>query len=262
MDLATEVKKLTTSALDRLIIVLTWIKNNMPLVKAAVVALTGVWAIQTGIALAHNIALLAHNFQMTVKKGLDIADTGYILALTAAQKIQTAAIWLGQAAMAAFNLVMDLNPIALVILGIAALGAAICLVVTHFKEICTWIQNAWDKLNIFNKTPIANKSSTVTTTQITAKSVGQNSAGTNNWSGGLTTMSEKGYEIYNLPKKSKIYNHEASEDMVKKAAQDVATGVLANNTKNSNINIYGNIQLQNQGDQDRTLQQLQFLSAI
>ena len=51
-------------------------------------------------------------------------------------------------------------------------------------------------------------------------------AGDNNFRGGLTTMHEKGYEVYNLPGGSKIYNHEASQDMVLKTAQEVARSVM------------------------------------
>lgn len=67
-----------------------------------------------------------------------------------------------------------------------------------------------------------------------------NASGTNNFRGGLTTMHEKGYEVYNLPRGSKIYNHEASQDMVLKTAQEVAKGVLGgmNGGVNQTINVY------------------------
>jgi TP901 family phage tail tape measure protein len=57
--------------------------------------------------------------------------------------------------------------------------------------------------------------------------IGKNSSGTDYWKGGLTTMHEEKYELYNLPRASKIYNHDASEDMVLKTAQEVAKGVLS-----------------------------------
>ncbi|MBU3153895.1 phage tail tape measure protein [Clostridium estertheticum] len=56
----------------------------------------------------------------------------------------------------------------------------------------------------------------------------KNYTGTNNYQGGLTTMHEHGYELYNLPKASRIYNHEASEALVLQTAKQVAQGVLAN----------------------------------
>ena len=50
-------------------------------------------------------------------------------------------------------------------------------------------------------------------------------SGTDYFQGGLTTMHEKGYEVYNLPRGTRIYNHEASEDLVKKTAESVAAKV-------------------------------------
>ena len=61
----------------------------------------------------------------------------------------------------------------------------------------------------------------------------RNAAGTNNFGGGLTTMHEKGYEVYNLNKGSQILNHEASLDLITKTAQEVAKGVLASSQGNN-----------------------------
>lgn len=65
-----------------------------------------------------------------------------------------------------------------------------------------------------------------------------NASGNNNFEGGLTTLHEGGYEVYNLPQHTKIYNHEASEDLVIKTAQQVAKGVLdtMTNVKSSGTN--------------------------
>ncbi len=71
----------------------------------------------------------------------------------------------------------------------------------------------------------------------------KNASGTNNFVGGLTTMNERGYEVYNLPGGSRIYNHEASEDMVLKTAQEVAKGVLGNGRGGGSVVI----QVVNQG---------------
>ncbi|MBU3195642.1 phage tail tape measure protein [Clostridium algidicarnis] len=56
--------------------------------------------------------------------------------------------------------------------------------------------------------------------------VAMNASGTSNFSGGLTTMHERGYEVYNLPQGSRIYNHQASEAMVRETAKEVAQSVL------------------------------------
>lgn len=59
--------------------------------------------------------------------------------------------------------------------------------------------------------------------------VNMKASGDSNYQGGFTTLHEKGYELYNLPRGSQIYNHEASQDMVLKTAQEVAKGVLEAN---------------------------------
>lgn len=65
--------------------------------------------------------------------------------------------------------------------------------------------------------------------------IDNNASGTNNFRGGLTTMHEKGYEVYNLPRGSRIYNHEASEDLVNKTAESVATKVAASVLGDSSV---------------------------
>ena len=78
----------------------------------------------------------------------------------------------------------------------------------------------------------------------------KNASGTNNFRGGLTTMHEKGYEVYNLPGGSQIYNHEASQDMVMKTAQEVARGMLNNQQRPTVINFNGSYAFNNQNDID------------
>lgn len=58
--------------------------------------------------------------------------------------------------------------------------------------------------------------------------VSHNATGTSSFKGGLTTLHENGYELYDLPSKTRIYNHEASESLVKQTAADVAESVLKN----------------------------------
>lgn len=45
-----------------------------------------------------------------------------------------------------------------------------------------------------------------------------NAGGNDNFPGGLTTLHENGYEVYDLPKGTRIFNHDASVDMVNKIA--------------------------------------------
>lgn len=60
-----------------------------------------------------------------------------------------------------------------------------------------------------------------------------NYTGNNDFEGGYTTLHEKGYELYDLPRHTKIYNHEASEDLVIRTAKEVARSVL-NGVNNNN----------------------------
>ncbi|WP_017416764.1 phage tail tape measure protein [Clostridium tunisiense] len=54
-----------------------------------------------------------------------------------------------------------------------------------------------------------------------------NWTGNRSFQGGLTTLHEKGYEVYDLPRSTRIYNHEASEDLVMKTAESVASKVAS-----------------------------------
>ena len=63
-------------------------------------------------------------------------------------------------------------------------------------------------------------------------SVSQNWTGNESFKGGYTTLHERGYELYDLPQGTRIYNHESSEEMVTKAAESVAEKV-ANRVMNS-----------------------------
>lgn len=48
--------------------------------------------------------------------------------------------------------------------------------------------------------------------------VDANASGNDNFPGGLTTLHENGYEVYDLPKGTRIFNHDASVDLVNKMA--------------------------------------------
>ncbi|NYC04380.1 hypothetical protein [Clostridium beijerinckii] len=50
---------------------------------------------------------------------------------------------------------------------------------------------------------------------------------------GLTTLHERGYEVYQLKAGTRIYNHDASEDLVKQTALEVANKVASNIAQNS-----------------------------
>ena len=211
-DLGETIKDLTTKAFDILITALTWVRDNLPLVKGAVIALTTVWVAQKVIVLLYNIALSAHK---TI-----------LIATKVATKAITVVQWL-------FNAAMSANPIVKVIALLVLLGAGIYEVVKHWKDIVKWIKKAWDWLNIWNDEDIEDKNTNVNTNYTTSGSpyggarppIAQeayggarppgNARGTNNWRGGLTWVGEQGAELIDLQKGAKVYSHEKSMDMAK-----------------------------------------------
>lgn len=93
------------------------------------------------------------------------------------------------------------------------------------------IMEGWDKLKQwFINNPIVRWINTLgSETEYKGNGAGgidRRASGDSYYPGGRTTMHEKGYEVYELNRGSRIYNHEASEDMVMKTAQEVARGVL------------------------------------
>lgn len=100
------------------------------------------------------------------------------------------------------------------------------------------ILTSWDKLKRWWdgwKPKAKNFLSTIKQNTVSNNDAGidKNYSGDRNYGGGLTTLHEKGYEVYNLNKGSQILNHEASLDLVTKTAQEVARGVLANSQNNN-----------------------------
>lgn len=63
--------------------------------------------------------------------------------------------------------------------------------------------------------------------------IGSRWTGDENFEGGYTTLHERGYEVYQLKKGTRIYNHDASEDLVLKTAESVANKVASNIAQNS-----------------------------
>lgn len=74
-----------------------------------------------------------------------------------------------------------------------------------------------------------------------ARNIDNNWRGNPNYSGGLTTLHEKGYEVYNLPRGTRIYNNEASEDMVIKTAEAVARRIVDGSSGGKGVNVTQNI---------------------
>ncbi|CEP89739.1 phage tail tape measure protein [[Clostridium] sordellii] len=64
------------------------------------------------------------------------------------------------------------------------------------------------------------------------KKPGEHWTGTSHFEGGLTYLHERGYELYDLPSGTKVYNHESSEQMVLETARQTAQGVINSMMKN------------------------------
>lgn len=207
-------------ALNVITDVLKFVKDNIELVRVALISLGVVWVLHTGYIIAQNVALAAHNVTMAAHKiaqaanilmnGTEATTTGLATVALGLHKaavvLSTAATWLFNAAMTAFNLVMSLNPIALVILALAALGLGILAVVKNWDKISSAISKAWDWLTKWNKEPAKDKKTTVTTDYVETGSKGGAArgyargyaSGTDYATPGAHWVGENGPEIVNF----------------------------------------------------------------
>lgn len=131
--------------------------------SAATVTLTTLTGGKTLAVLAAGAAAVGHTIAV-------VASTVAHGAASVALGIATAAQW-------AFNVALSANPIGVVILALAAIGAAIAIVVTHWKDICEWIKKAWDWLTFWNNADMKDKEATVTITEVAKGGGGSASEG-------------------------------------------------------------------------------------
>ena len=217
VDLETKVKNLVTLGLNVLIGALTWIKDNMPIVKTGIAGVTAVWLIQKGVLITHNAIMAIHKAAQIINIALNGTQATTTGLATAALILHKAVVGGATAAQWLFNAAMTANPIGLVVVALATLGVGIALVVKHWKDIVTWIKKAWGWLKKWNGEPAKDKNTTITTTHIDKnKGTGQygfNAKGTDNWRGGLSWVGEEGPELVNLPKGSQVIPNGKSMDM-------------------------------------------------
>lgn len=91
-----------------------------------------------------------------------------------------------------------------------------------FNKIKEGIQGGIDKIRDWNNQRVENKEATFTTTikQVfqtigeKISNIGKNAQGTDYWRGGLTWVGEKGPELIELPRGSKVFSNEKSMEMV------------------------------------------------
>jgi len=153
-------------------------------------AQTGAWLFNKVQIIANGVALAAHKIAM--------------IASGAATTIVTGATWL-------FNAALLANPIVAVIASLVLLGIGIYEVVKHWKDICTWVEKAWNWLTKWNGTEVADKHLDVSmNTTSDGMQAGRNALGTSYWGGGETWVGEHGPEKVTLPKGSKVNDHQSS----------------------------------------------------
>ena len=95
------------------------------------------------------------------------------------------------------------------------------------------IKSRWQTLgDWFRNNPIIRS---IFTSDAGSSYIGSNASGTDSWQGGPTFIHERGYELYDLPQGTRIFNHDASQDLVLKTAEAVARQVLAGAQGVSNV---------------------------
>lgn len=133
------------------------------------------------------------------------------------------------------NIIDDVNTFIQVVKGIydfikPGLDLVADIFSTVFGGIRDIIKGVQDVLNIFNRTPMANKSSTVTTNYKTTgtgasgvfdtSGLEKKALGDNNWRGGPVITQEAGGEILDLPSGTRIIPHDVSMEMAKNSAKN------------------------------------------
>lgn len=294
-DLKDGLGDLVTKGLDLVIGALRWIEEHEVTVKTAIGGLTFAWAIQKGTLLALNGAQLVNNglaIAGAISSGALSLAIGALYAqefiLAGATKITTGAQW-------AMNAAMSANPVGLVVLGIAALALGLVALYKKSETARKFMDGLWsgiksgvgsaigfavglmnDFIGALNKIKIPDwvpvlggkginipkitvryKSEDVGTRE-TGEPIGANARGTNNWRGGLTWVGEKGPELVDLPKNTKIFSNTKSMDLIKNAfsgnketirQESIVDSSTTNSTKKASriyidyspsFNLYGN----------------------
>ena len=125
-----------------------------------------------------------------------------------------------------------------------------------FDKVKGWIDGAINKIRDWNNQRVENKQATFTTTikQVfqtigeKISNIGKNAQGTDYWRGGLTWVGEKGPELIDLPRGSKVFSNEKSMEMANAKGE-------ANPTSNNKLTI----QIENfNNNTDKDIEQLAY----
>jgi hypothetical protein len=176
---------------------------------------------------------------------------GAFKSLADSTKIATGVQWL-------WNAACDADPMVWVILGIVALGAALVLLITHWKDVCKAIEDAWNWLNKWNKTPAVGPPASVAAANA-GKNAGLGAAaqkqvttavkstlsplpggagaryafasGTNYAPGGMSLVGEQGPEMLNIPRGSQVINNASLNGMLGGDSIYIAPGAIVINSQ-------------------------------
>jgi len=229
----TEVKNLSTSVGDILLPVITPMISGInetiqsfndlsPATKETIVSIAGVAAaigpvlivggkvitvigtFSGALALLHGSTMVATPAMaglatiIKIFTGTTVASTAATTASTAATTASTLATKLATIAQGAFNLIMTVNPVFLVVAGLTALGVALYIVIKHWKEITEWIGKAWDALKKWNNTKAKEVGNPYMDTLKNLQGPKGYASGTNSASPGLHWVGEYGPELVNF----------------------------------------------------------------
>ena len=105
------------------------------------------------------------------------------------------------------------------------------------------VLTTWDKIKRWwsNWQPETKYMKTVSYTERMSGNIMGNALGTSYFQGGLTEINERGYEVVELPRGSKVKNHLQSENMIKDTAIQTAKAILGsidNTNGETVVNIY------------------------
>jgi hypothetical protein len=256
----------------------------------------GLTAGTTALTAAKGGSTLATMAQMGATVGSTVAYVAHGIAIGAvavAHGVAAAAVGVATAAQWLFNAALNANPIGLIIIGIAALIAIVILVATHWKEVCAVLLSVWETITGAFDTSIKAiggffsglwdgiKSGFVTVVNFLID--GLNTLikfwllpfnllikGLNLLPG--VNIPELKFTIPDIPKFDVGTNYvpfdmiamiHKGEQIVPKSQNPYAnSGNVSAQNKSITQNFYGDIHAESKGDQNRTLQQLQFAAVI
>jgi hypothetical protein len=260
-QLQQDTKSLVVNGLDLVIAGLKWVRDNEGMVRNSITLITGAYVTYRAMLILLTIAQGIHTAVTWASVIADKAQTLAIVALytkdyilLGATKAVTAAQWL-------WNAALNANPIGLILTAIVALGTGIYLLVTHWHQVTAAVGGAWEKFRnnpigrfIIQTNPLLLLLDTMFTRWeditgaiksaynwlkkwfeadseakppssigIANRDIGKNASGTSYWHGGPTWVHERGGEIMDLPKGTRIYPHDVSEKIMREAVRGQST---------------------------------------